>query len=223
MKPTRFYPVIVGACLFLILIACVIGAYNRTERFVDAAFDPTTNPENVGIADALAVIIDRYNVTTITDLGCGDCVWLPILLEKFPIITYVGYEKSPELVNKAKLTLAKYKNASVQQMDPTTVTTCTSDLVISRNLFSTLPYSLIRSTIRNCSKFDSKQFAFGVFTTSKNLDIRPGENFKIDLEGDPFNMSPAYIAPEGVNGARKFFVYDMAQIKGYTISNGFWK
>jgi hypothetical protein len=225
MKQTKTFSIIIGFCIFLIVIACVIGAYSKSEQFVGTVpFDPSSNPVNVAIVDALSKIIDRYNVTTIADMGCGDCEWVPLLLEKYPIVTYVGYEKSPELVQKATTTLSKYKNASLKQEDPTTVTAVTTDLVISRNLLSTLPYSRIRTTIANFSKFDCKYFALGQYDykSSKNVDIAPGESFMIDLEKVPFNMSPAFIVIEE-NTNRIMYIFTIEQMQGFILGNAFFK
>jgi hypothetical protein len=78
--------------------------------------------------------------------------------------------------------------------------------------------------MRNFSKYDCKFYALGVYahTAASNKDVAPGETFMIDLEKDPFNMSPAdAVAEEKTN--RVFYVFTKTQIEGIVIGVPFFK
>jgi hypothetical protein len=234
--------VIIGTCVGLIVIALLVGTFNNTEHFasvpvptvppptvvpkptVSSAAIPTANPENVNIADAMEKLIQKFGITSISEVGCGNCVWVPILLGKIPTLKYTGYEKSPVLVEQAKATLSKFKTATVQVADPTTAIPVVSDLVVSRNLLQTLSYVGIRQTLINFSKFNCKFIALGNYghDSSDNKNVKTGETFLINLEKEPFNMSPADIKMEGTTN-RLFYVYTLDQMQGYITGNTFWK
>ena len=140
------------------------------------------------------------------------------------MLKYTGYESSAALVNQAKTTLAGHNNATVLLAEPMSATPAASDLVISRSYLSTLSYADIRLAITRFSTYPCKFFALGSFAhkSSDNRDIKTGANFLINLEKDPFNMSPADTSPEGANGNRLFMIYTSDQMKGYIKSNAFW-
>ena len=253
MKRMNSIAAIVGICVILIVVALLIGTFTRREQFTGATAplpptsvplppsttaatpvpaapvvaiktSPNANPENGIIAEIVAKMIKKYGIQSISDIGCGSCAWVPILMDKFPTISYKGYENSPALVEQAKKTLAKYQTASVQVADPTSALPVATDLVLSRNILQSLSYEGIRQMLTNFSKFNCKFIALGNYTheSSDNRDIKTGASFLVNFEKEPFNMSPADAFPEGTTN-RAIFFYTITQMKGYVSGNAFWK
>ena len=202
-------------CVICILLSLSIAP--SQERFF------STSDENVGIAKAVEGIVKKFNVTSICDIACGDCGWVPVFLGMMPNLKYIGYEKDVALVNKGKDNLSNYSNASIQMADPLSVTPPQSDLVLCRNLMSTLSYEGIKQAVMKLSQYDCKFFALGSFAhnSSDNRNLQNAGTFLINLEKHPFNMSPADTADEKANN-RLLFVYTIDQMKGYINANAFW-
>jgi hypothetical protein len=87
-------------------------------------------------------IMKKHNLTSISDIGCLDAAWVPLLLDKMPAVKYTGYEKSPSLVEDAKTVLSKYPNATIQLADPMSVKPVPAEQENSSNgFFITRPTS----------------------------------------------------------------------------------
>ena len=218
---TRKVFVVSIVCICLIVFAITFAyAFQRSRD----SFVTKDSEENAIIAVTMDSIIKKFNITSICDIACGNCEWVPLLLEKMPTLKYTGYEQNNLLIEHARNAVSKFKNATVQQADPMTVTPETSDLVLSRGFLETLSYDEIRQAMVNFSQMDCKFLAFGSIShrSAKNENIQPGNgSFMLNLEIHPFNMSPAHMAHEG-NSNRQLFVYTIGQIRGFVKGNAFW-
>lgn len=233
-KATAAVVIVVALVCLAVIGAVAIFTSNHTrEQFYSSSATPSTAPraapgasqENTDIAEAVADIMKKHNLTSVSDIGCGDAAWVPLLLAKMPAVKYTGYEKSPSLVEDGKTVLSKYPNATIQMADPMSVKPVPADLMISRNFLQTLSYANIRKAIETFSAHEFRYVALGnfAFDSSDNRDIEEKDTaFLMNLEKYPFNMSPAYIGFEG-DSNRRLFVYSSTQMKAYPQTNQFWK
>jgi hypothetical protein len=219
MRMLKKHGVIISVVCIVIIAISLVLPRNTSERFID----PAANDENLQIADSLGTFIQKYNITSVCEISCGNSAWVPLILKKYPSLKYTGYDKNTALVNEAKVVLASSPNASVMLADPLTVTPQACDLIICRNLLQTLSYEDIKKVTIKFAGYDCKFFALGSFThgSSHNQDITTGSKFPINLELHPFNMSPADVSSIK-NTNTQFFMYTASQMRGFIQGNAFW-
>lgn len=134
----------------------------------------------------LDIIITKYNITTISDLSCGDCNWIK---HWFGNIKYHGYDVSKSVI---EANLSKYRN------DKTTFTNLDilsnlrlnhlHELCIIRHTFEHLPTTYIIDCLKELKH--SSQFA--IITSANHhdgpvADLMAGANAReINLLKSPF-------------------------------------
>jgi hypothetical protein len=210
--------VIIIACVIVIFASLFVQSLRSKELFQD------DRGEAQNIANAVESVVKRFNITSICDMACGNCEWVPLLLDKHPSLKYTGYECDPSLVDQGKKTLSNYENARVHLADPATANPASADLLLSWKYLETLSFMDIRRAMVRFANYDCKFYALGnyAFGISNNKNIETGAtSFKLNLEKHPFNMSPAFISTEGAND-KLLFGYTSTQMKGFVERNSFW-
>lgn len=159
------------------------------------------------IIEKLPVWLDLHSVRSIVDLGCGDFHWMSqVDLED---IEYDGYDIVKEAVEAASKHAAS--NIAFHHADILTMQIPKADLVVCKDVLIHLPdadaLALLQSTRSSGSRLLASTTSPG-WNNGFRVGMKPGEFSPIDLEAEPFRLTPAGYSvevPHGPGNPRKFF------------------
>ena len=142
---------------------------------------------SANIIDALNLIIDRYSISSIIDIGCGDFNWMKEV--NLSGVSYLGLDIVDGLIDS---NIEKYSSDNINFMvsDITIDQLSAADLILCRDVL--LHYSIEenKKIIKNIVDSGSKFFAINFFTREQvNIDINIGEAHLINLMCDPYNLN----------------------------------
>lgn len=147
---------------------------------------PGSKPENAEMwINLVNLFLDRKDIKTVLDLGCGD--WQ--LGQKLNLKNkeYLGVEVSSVILEET----SKYSSDNIKFIndDIETMVFSNVDLILVKEVLQHLPnksvINIMNKVMKNCryaiicNDFDATQ--------KENLDINPGEWRPLNLLGEPFN------------------------------------
>jgi hypothetical protein len=131
-------------------------------------------------------VLEKYNISSILDIPCGDFNWMQHVNLKN--IKYTGADIVPELINE---NIRKYpqKNISFKVLDITTDQLPKADLIICRDCLGHLSIENISKALMQIKSSGSKYFLITSFNNFPgNYDIVNGEWRPVNLLKKPFNL-----------------------------------
>lgn len=160
----------------------------------------------------LAEFIEKFDVSSILDLPCGDFNWMKHFLAERDI-RYIGGDIVDFVIasnkTKASSTAAQLENKRIRfevidlRQDPLP----SSDLLICRDCLFHLSYKDIALAARNIAASDIKYVGVTTHKNSgfQNKDITTGDWRWFDLFLPPFNLAQDYIARIEDGGGDRYF------------------
>lgn len=154
-----------------------------------------------GIVHALPKLCNDLEVSTILDIPCGDYYWMRHV--NFNAVKYIGADIVEELILKNKI----HENKDVRfcRLDLISDKLPKADLILCRDCLVHFSYSDVFLAIKNICRSTASYLLTTTFPDrERNVEIKTGEWWPINLEVEPFNFpKPDHLVVEGcteVNG-----------------------
>jgi hypothetical protein len=166
------------------------------------------------LREQLPLIIERYSITSMLDVPCGDYNWIKAVDKK---CSYIGGDIVPELIeNNQKL----YGSDSVQfkVVDITKDALPKVDLIFCRECLQHLSDSNVKKAIENFKRSGSKYLLVSSYPkTWRNYDILDGDYRALNLRKKPFCLpKPLTVIKEnvmpGVGFDKSMYLYNLSSI-----------
>lgn len=148
-------------------------------------------------------ILQRYNVNSVFDAGCGACMWTESLLQRaadgIPNFRYVGWDVSETAIARARSRMQDYPWASFQVRDLTSFPIPEGfDMILSRDSLQHLSMADCVKVLQNFAQAKAKIVVVGSYLPGYNRDIQTGDCYDINLMKSPFGLWPKEIISEHV-------------------------
>lgn len=138
--------------------------------------------------DALAFVVGRFHITSVSDIPCGDFNWIERFLASHREVRYAGYDIVAPLIERNR---AQHPARQFVQLDITSEAPPKTDLIFSKELFLHLTYDDIKLSVSNMKRSRSKYLMMSSHFGSRNMDLaldyggcwRP-----LDVCGDPIRF-----------------------------------
>ena len=136
-------------------------------------------------------LVERYQIKSVYDAGCGECTWFPQITFKGPL-AYTGAEIVPAVVQANR---ERYPHLAFVSADVTETAPPPSDLIICRDVFVHLPIACIRQAL---ARFKASGSAYLLATTMPGTGcsetvLAPGAWRILDMAtfaGQPVELHP---------------------------------
>lgn len=150
------------------------------------------------IVAELPALFEKYNISSVLDLPCGDFIWMKEV--DLSGIDYIGGDIVQKIVD---INNEKYSNKFVK-FTPLNVVNDPlpeADLILCRDCFVHLSLEQIGQSLENIRKSQIKYLLVTSFTQrSENKEIITGEWRPINMEIAPFNLRAIEVLNEGYSG-----------------------
>lgn len=149
--------------------------------------------ETVTVRTELGRWINKYNVSFLMDIPCGDANWQGSI-PGIDAIKYQGYDIALTAVEAARSKNVKHKSMQFDHLDLTSaVPPGKPDLIMLRDVIMHLPLKLGRDMLINAKKSGAKWLAVSSFTGSgRNRNFEAGvAAYQNDVHKAPFNLPEA--------------------------------
>lgn len=138
--------------------------------------------------EALAEIVDQYQIQSIADIPCGDFNWMYRLLEQYPHINYQGFDIVEPLVkeNQRKYPHYSFKTLNICRNVPPKV-----DLIFCKDLVNHLTHTDCMKALLNMKKSGSYYLLISNNFGYENKELsmnKGGCSRHLDLMLAPFNF-----------------------------------
>ncbi len=164
------------------------------------------------LIEELIVFFKKKNINTILDVGCGDFIWMNLLLKKYKNYNkYLGLEIVDNLVANNNL---KYSNDKVsfktfdlvEEKIPTGF-----DIILVRDVFIHLKDEQIKNFLKLLTTSEAKYF--GVTSTPllrKNFELKTEGRYRdINIEIEPYNFTNYILKINEKNKSDTFNIYQI--------------
>jgi SAM-dependent methyltransferase len=140
----------------------------------------------------LPVLIQKFGITSILDIPCGDWNWMKDV--DLCGASYIGADIVEPLIGLNK---ANYTGIDFRVLDITKDELPKVDLIFTRDCLGHLSNDNVLKAIRNCQESGAKYLLATSFTKfNHNNDITDGGWKCINLMIDPFFLNPIYLINE---------------------------
>ena len=149
------------------------------------------------VATWLTGLVDELGVTSVLDIGCGDCTWQPALPG------YLGVDVAPEAIARAK---ARHPDRRFAVVDAKRgLPAGRWDLVLVRDVFQHLSFADGFALMRAIGRAEPRYLVASTYTGPSerhadpvNRDIRTGDCYCNDLTAPPWSLpQPMKRCPDG--------------------------
>jgi SAM-dependent methyltransferase len=144
------------------------------------------------VGPAIVSLVERYGITSVLDVGCGDAFWLPELPG------YVGLDVSHVALERARLRHPerRYHLGDIRDMD------VSADLVILRDVVQHLELApgvgLVRAARGRGRYLLASTYRGGANVGCSQGALLRGWAYDNDLEAEPFSLGePIEVIPDG--------------------------
>ncbi|MGJ8615487.1 MAG: class I SAM-dependent methyltransferase [Sulfitobacter sp.] len=180
-------------------------------RGTESVSGPSSNLERTkNLRSALPKLVEKYGITSIVDVPCGDFFWMKEVVPNLGI-SYIGGDIVADLVDENN---KKYsaKNIEFRNVNLLQEPVPTGDLIFCRDLLFHLSYADIATALTNFVESDCRY----IMTTShinrsnfENTDITTGGWRWMDLFAAPFFLPHTHVeAVEDGGGDRFMYVWE---------------
>ena len=135
----------------------------------------------------LPELAEGLRVRRVLDAACGDSFWMPELPG------YVGVDIVPEAVRRAK---RRHSRRRYRVVDVRSGPLPRADLVICRDAMMHLPLADGIEALNAIRKTGATWLAATTFDTGKNVNVKTGGFYRIDLEAKPFALGKPWMVLE---------------------------
>lgn len=140
----------------------------------------------------LPVLIQKFGITSILDIPCGDWNWMKDV--DLCGASYIGADIVDPLIGLNK---ANYPHTNFRVLDLINDPLPKVDLIFTRDCLGHLSNDNVSKAIRNCQESGSKYLLATSFTKwDMNPDIEDGGWKCINLMIPPFQLNPIYLINE---------------------------
>ena len=140
----------------------------------------------------LPVLIQKFGITSILDIPCGDWNWMKDV--DLCGASYIGADIVEPLIGLNK---ANYTNVDFRVLDLINDTLPKVDLIFVRDCLGHLSNDNVSLALRNCQESGSKYLLATSFTKwDMNPDVENGGWKCINLMIPPFQLNPIYLINE---------------------------
>ena len=138
----------------------------------------------------IATVIKQSEVQSMLDVGCGDFVWMPLVLQQLAGgFRYVGCDMVPALINR---NAAAYPQYEFKVVDFVTDELPSCDLIFCRDTLQHLPIADITTALQNFSRSGGKYLLASThlrrFGRRNAQECRVGQCKDRNLLLKPFNL-----------------------------------
>lgn len=138
------------------------------------------------IREKLQKLIKKYEITSILDLGCGDCNWISRI--EFDG-NYRGVDILPEQIEENKQKFEEKDSWMFYCIDITNFSITEFDLIICRDVLVHLPEELTFFMLDRIFHSSCKYFLSTTFPKhNENINIPAGKFYPINLQKPPFGL-----------------------------------
>lgn len=150
---------------------------------VESRSGPGSGPAATArLAAELLLLVDRYEIDSVLDVGCGDAYWQP------PLPGYVGIDVAPEAIERAR---ARHPDRIYLEVDPRDLIPQAFDLVVVRDVIQHLSLADGVALLENVRRSGSKLLLASSYCGAENVDIESGvDAYSANLEVEPFALGP---------------------------------
>lgn len=119
--------------------------------------------------EILRMVIPKYNISSISDIPCGDFNWQPLFLNDHTQVAYIGYDIVGSMIVDNK---RKNPSREFRQLDITKEVPAKADPILCKDMLNHLTYADIRHVIGNMKRSGSTYLlASNDFTFPHNVDV----------------------------------------------------
>eukprot|EP00039_Didymoeca_costata_P014090 m.223387 g.223387 ORF g.223387 m.223387 type:complete len:294 (-) comp15943_c0_seq1:96-977(-) len=147
----------------------------------------------------LSDVINKYNITTMLDIPCGDANWQFQSWEVDSLKGYVGLDVSPRVAQFNSERYWFHKNKHFQAWDlscelPQLMISEYSaefkpfDMIHIRDVIQHLPLEVGKLAVQNIKASGIKYVVATTFKNGKNRNVKAGSFYENDLGKEPFNL-----------------------------------
>mmetsp|Transcript_25528 Transcript_25528/g.42014 ORF Transcript_25528/g.42014 Transcript_25528/m.42014 type:complete len:563 (+) Transcript_25528:86-1774(+) len=152
----------------------------------------TTENVRKGLVD----FIKQYNIKSMVDLPCGDMTWMPEVLQKVHLDSYVGLDIVEEMIKENQDRFKSMSFMNFGTIDASVEPIPKADLIFCREMFQHMLRDTARKTLENFRRSGAKWLMATTFVITKDNWDTTAMNKKLDvfiywpwnLQLDPFNM-----------------------------------
>lgn len=178
------------------------NAWNGRESLSGPGSDPIPTERARAAVQRIVMV---HGITSVLDLGCGDCAWMP------DVPGYLGLDVSPTAIDHARANRPGWAFEVWDQRDGLP----SADLVISRDMMQHLPTAAVVEVLALILASGSPLLLASTFRGAPRVDIEEGDARPIDLEGEPFNLHPPEeLIPDGYDYSVPRRIRDPAKFLG---------
>jgi hypothetical protein len=146
------------------------------------------NPMVERAVSALDFVIVNYGIRSIADIPCGDFAFLSVVTDRYPEVSYAGFDIVPALIEDNR---KKHSELRFEQFDIVSDVPERFDLIFTKELLIHLPNEQIYIALNNMKRSGSTYLlasnSFGV----ENLELvhnALGYARPVDLLAPPFSL-----------------------------------
>jgi hypothetical protein len=145
--------------------------------------------------DVLRKTIQKYKITSMVDIPCGDTNWIFDSFETDSLPLYIGLDVSSEIIDFNEKKYAHHKNKIFHTWDGSDCATpnylnnsvrYTVELIHSRDVLQHLSFSQAKRFLCNVVLSKSRYVITTTFNSRENIDIKEGQTYQNNLELAPF-------------------------------------
>jgi hypothetical protein len=180
----------------------------------------STLTATVALREKLPEIIEKYNITRMLDIPCGDFNWMKKALQQCNTIQYTGGDIVPAMIENNQ---KHYANEKVQfrVLDITKDELLKADLIFCRECLQHLSDENVKKALINFKRSEAKYLLVTSFPkTLRNWDILDGDYRPLNLRKKPFNLpKPILEIKETKRGKydigfdKRMYLYELDMIK----------
>jgi len=144
------------------------------------------------IREGIKALIEKYNIKSILDIGCGDCNWFPLVGFQG---RYTGVDTVAELIDKNR---EKYPHLRFLHLNAVADRLPKADLIIARDCLVHLSRADQNRLLENIYRSGSQYFLTTTFPNHKNRIISTGSWAPLNLQESPYCFKePLELVNEG--------------------------
>lgn len=161
-------------------------------------------------------IIEKYKITSMLDIPCGDYNWMKEINKK---CTYIGGDIVKEIIEKDNKLYAS-DQVSFQVLNMTTDTLPKVDMIFCKDCLQHLSHENVILAINNFKKSGSKYLFVSSFPrTWRNHDIYDGDYRPLNVRKKPFNLPKPIFKfreesiAEGVESDKYMYLFELSSVQ----------
>lgn len=172
------------------------------------------------VRQELPLIIEKFGITSMLDIPCGDYNWMKTVDKK---CNYIGGDIVKQIIeNNQKLYTSD--KVSFQHLDMTKDALPKVDMIFCKDCLQHLSYEHVAAALNNFKKSGSKYLLVSTFPrTWRNHDIYDGDYRPLNIRIKPFGLpKPIYkfretSISEGVSSDKYMYLYLLDSIPEITL------